>query len=102
MWVKTGVEQMLSWIERKKQPTFRSEHTLVQRVLRERFVQSPKDRVTLRHVFAHLGCSDVEARTPSEKDREGNMAADEQAKEGAEESEPAPQMTNECVCEEGT
>ena len=28
MWVKTGVEQMLSWIERKKQPTFRSERTL--------------------------------------------------------------------------
>ena len=29
MWVKTGVDQILSWIERKKQPTFRSEHTSV-------------------------------------------------------------------------
>ena len=27
MWVKMGVEQMLSWIARKKQPTCRSEHT---------------------------------------------------------------------------
>ena len=97
MWVKTGVEQMLNWIERKKQPTFRYEHTSVPRAMWERFVQSPKDHGTLRHVPAHLGWSDVEARTLSEKDKESNMAADEQAKEGAEESEPAPQMTNECV-----
>ena len=26
-WVKTGVEQMLSWTERKKQATLRSQHT---------------------------------------------------------------------------
>ena len=29
MWVKTGVEHLLSWIGRKKQPTFRSQHTSV-------------------------------------------------------------------------
>ena len=29
MWVKTGVEQQLSSIERKKQPIFRTEHTSV-------------------------------------------------------------------------
>ena len=45
MWVKTGVEQMLSWIERKKQPFFRSEHKSVWKAIWERLLQAPSDRV---------------------------------------------------------
>ena len=97
MLVKTGVEPMLSWIERKKQPTLRSEHKSVWKAMWERLVQTPSDRVKLRHVPAHLVWSDVEAALLSGEDWEGNMAADEQAKEGAEKSEPPQQMTSEYV-----
>ena len=61
MWVKTCVEQMLSWIQRKKQPTFRSEHMSEWKSIRERLVQTPSDRVKLRLVPAHFVWSDVEA-----------------------------------------
>ena len=47
-WVTRGVEQMLSWIERKKQPTFRSEHKSVWKATWERLVQTPSGRVKLR------------------------------------------------------
>ena len=56
MWVKTSVEQMLSWIEKKNQPTLRSEHKSVWRAMWETLVQIPQDGVTLRHAPAHLGC----------------------------------------------
>ena len=58
----------------------------------ERLVQTPRDRVALRHVPTHLGLSDVSA-----EDWEGNMAADEQAKEGAKKSEPPQQTMSEYV-----
>ena len=102
MWVKTGVEQMLSWIERKKQPTFRSEHKSVWKAIWERLVQTPSDRVKVRHVTAQLVWSDVEASILSREDWEGNMAADEQAKEGAKKSEPPQQMTSEYVLKKDT
>ena len=95
--VKTGVEQMLSWIERKKQPTFRSEHKSVWKAIWERLVQTPSDRVKLRHVPARLVWSDVEAGILSWEDWEGNVAADVHAKEGAKKSEPPQQMTSEYV-----
>ena len=63
----------------------------------ERLVRIPKDRVALLHGPAHLGWSDVEAGILSERDWEGNMAVDEQAKEGAKESEPPQMMMNEYV-----
>ena len=47
MWLKTGVEQMLSWIEKRKQPTFRSEHTSVWKAIWERLVQIPTGHVTM-------------------------------------------------------
>ena len=97
MSVKTGVEQMLSWIERRKQPTSRSEHTSVWRAIWERLVQIQRGRVTLRHVPAHLGWSDVDTGVLSKEDWEGNMAADTQAKEGSKKSDPAQQMMNEYV-----
>ena len=92
---ETCVEQMLSWIERKKQPTFRSEHKSVWKAIWERLVPAPSDRVKLRHVPAHLGWSDVEAGILSREDWESNVAAHEQAKEGAKKSEPPQLMTSE-------
>ena len=92
MWVKTGVEQMPSWIEKKKQRTFYSEHTSAWKAIWERLSQVPRDHVTLRHVPAHLGWSDVETGILSKEDWEGNKAADEQAKKGAKKSEPPQQM----------
>ena len=97
MWVKTGVEQMLSWIEKKKQPTFYSGHTSVWKAIWERLLQVPRDHVTLRHVPAHLGLSDVETGILSKEDWEGNRAADEQAKKGAKKSEPPQQMMSEKI-----
>ena len=43
------------------------------------------------------GRSDVETGTLRKEDWEGNMAADEQAKEGAKKSEPPQKMMNEYV-----
>ena len=98
MYVDTGVEEMYSWSERRKQPTFRSEHMQVWRAMWERLLQIPKVRVTLvRHVSAHFGCSDVEAELLSEKDWKGNMEANEQAEEGATSSEPPQQVMNDYV-----
>ena len=97
MWVKTGVEQLVCWIERKKQATCRFEHTTVWTAMWERFVQIPKDRVTVRHVPAHLGWSDVEVGILSERDWEGHMAADVQAHEEPEKSEPPQKMMHEFV-----
>ena len=66
----------------------------------ERLVLIPEDRVTLRHVPAHLGWSDVDAGILSQRYWEGNLTADEQAKDGSKESEPPQQMMNELCAEE--
>ena len=95
MWVKTGVEKML--IEKKKQLTFYSEHTSVWKAIWERLLQVPRDHVTLRHVPAHLGWSDVETGILSKEVWEGHRAADEQAKKGAKKSEPPQQMMSEYI-----
>ena len=58
-------------------------------------MQTPSDRVKLRHVPAHCVWSDVDAGVLSREDWEGNMAADEQAKEGAKKSEPPQQLMSE-------
>ena len=82
MWVKTGVEQMLSWIERKKQPTFRSERTLVWKAIWERLLQIPRDHVTLRHAPAHLEWSVRRGNRNSQQERLGGQHGSRRASEG--------------------
>ena len=63
----------------------------------ESLLQIPEDSVTIRHVPVHLGWSDVEVEIFSERDREGNMGADEQTKSCATQCEPLHQLMNEHV-----
>ena len=97
MWVKTGVEPMLSWVERKKQPTFRPEHTSV---VESDLGKTCADSKRPCHTQTCPRSSWLVRRGSRNSQREnweGNMAADEQAKEGATKSEPPQQMMSEYV-----
>ena len=81
MWVTTGFEHMLSWIERENQPTVLSEHTSVwDRDVEDAWANRKKTVLHSDMSPVYLGWLDEKAAIFSEKGWEGNLAASEHAK----------------------